>query len=34
MITNTVQPPTSSYGASAAAATDARIVQVMGKLTF
>jgi hypothetical protein len=34
MITNTVQPPTSPYGAFAAAATDARIVQVMGKLTF
>jgi hypothetical protein len=34
MLTNTVQPPTSPYGAFAAAATDARIVQVMGKLTF
>ena len=33
-ILNTVQPPTSPYGAFAAAATDARIVQVMGKLTF
>lgn len=34
MITNTVQPPTSPYGAFAAAATDARIVQVLGKITF
>jgi hypothetical protein len=34
MIENTVQPPTSPYGAFAAAATDARIVQVMGKITF
>jgi hypothetical protein len=34
MITNAVQPPTSPYGAFAAAATDARIVQVMGKITF
>jgi len=33
-IVNTVQPPTSPYGAFAAAATDARIVQVMGRLTF
>ncbi len=33
-ILNTVQPPTSPYGAFAAAATDARIVQVMGKITF
>jgi hypothetical protein len=33
-IINAVQPPTSPYGAFAAAATDARIVQVMGKLTF
>jgi hypothetical protein len=33
-ILNTVQPPTSPYGAFAAAATDARILQVMGKLTF
>jgi hypothetical protein len=33
-IENAVQPPTSPYGAFAAAATDARIVQVMGKLTF
>lgn len=33
-IINTVQPPTSPYGAFAAAATDARIVQVMGKITF
>ena len=34
MIENAVQPPTSPYGAFAAAATDARIVQVMGKITF
>ncbi len=34
MITAAVQPPTSPYGAFAAAATDARIVQVMGKITF
>jgi hypothetical protein len=34
MIVNAVQPPTSPYGAFAAAATDARIVQVMGKITF
>ena len=34
MITNAVQPPRSPYGAFAAAATDARIVQVMGKITF
>jgi hypothetical protein len=34
MITNAVQPPTSPYGAFAAAATDARILQVMGKITF
>jgi hypothetical protein len=33
-IVNTVQPPTSPYGAFAAAATDARIVQAMGRLTF
>jgi len=33
-IINAVQPPTSPYGAFAAAATDARIVQVMGKITF
>jgi hypothetical protein len=33
-ITSAVQPPTSPYGAFAAAATDARIVQVMGKITF
>jgi hypothetical protein len=33
-IVNAVQPPTSPYGAFAAAATDARIVQVMGKLNF
>jgi hypothetical protein len=33
-IINAVQPPTSPYGAFAAAATDARIVQVMGRLTF
>jgi hypothetical protein len=33
-ILNAVQPPTSPYGAFAAAATDARIVQVMGKITF
>jgi hypothetical protein len=34
MIESAVQPPTSPYGAFAAAATDARIVQVMGKITF
>jgi hypothetical protein len=34
MITLAVQPPTSPYGAFAAAATDARIVQVMGRITF
>jgi hypothetical protein len=34
MIENAVQPPTSPYGAFAAAATDARIVQVMSKITF
>jgi hypothetical protein len=33
-IVSAVQPPTSPYGAFAAAATDARIVQVMGKITF
>jgi hypothetical protein len=33
-IINAVQPPTSPYGAFAAAATDARILQVMGKITF
>src|SRR6267154_2918793 len=33
-IVNAVQPPTSPYGAFAAAATDARILQVMGKITF
>jgi len=33
-IISAVQPPTSPYGAFAAAATDARIVQVMGKITF
>ena len=33
-IVNAVQPPTSPYGAFAAAATDAGIVQVMGKLSF
>jgi len=34
LIESAVQPPTSPYGAFAAAATDARIVQVMGKITF
>jgi hypothetical protein len=33
-IVSAVQPPTSPYGAFAAAATDARILQVMGKITF
>ena len=33
-IVSAVQPPTSPYGSFAAAATDARIVQVMGKITF
>lgn len=33
-IINAVQPPTSPYGAFAAAATDARIVQVMGRINF
>jgi len=33
-IVSAVQPPTSPYGAFAAAATDARIVQLMGKITF
>jgi hypothetical protein len=33
-IVSAVQPPTSPYDAFAAAATDARIVQVMGKITF
>lgn len=33
-IQSTVTPPTSPYGAFAAAAVDARIVQVIGKLTF
>jgi hypothetical protein len=30
----TVKPPTSAYGSFAAAAVDARIVQVIAKLTF
>lgn len=33
-IQSTVTPPTSPYGAFAAAAVDARIVQVIAKLTF
>jgi hypothetical protein len=33
-IVSAVQPPTSPYGAFSAAATDARILQVMGKITF
>jgi len=33
-IVSAVQPPTSPYGSFAAAATDARILQVMGKITF
>jgi len=33
-VTQTVSPPTTPYGAFAAAAEDARIVQVNGKITF
>src|SRR4029077_21207784 len=33
-IVSAVRPPTSPYGAFAAAPTDARILQVMGKITF
>ena len=33
-IQSTVTPPTSPYGAFAAAAVDARIVQLIAKLTF
>jgi hypothetical protein len=33
-IQSTVNPPTSPYGSFAAAAVDARIVQVIAKLTF
>ena len=34
LITNTVSSPTSPYGSGAFASTDARIVQVFGKLIF
>ena len=34
VINSTVEPPTSPYGAAAMAATDARIIQLIGRLTF
>jgi len=34
VITGTVTPPTSPYGAGASAAVDARIIQIVSKLTF
>jgi hypothetical protein len=34
VITSTVTPPTSPYGAGASAAVDARIIQIVSKLTF
>jgi hypothetical protein len=34
LVTSTVSPPTTPYGAFAGSVANARIVQIVGKLTF